>query len=386
MENKLKYGMIGGGTGSFIGPVHRMAAELDGMAQLVCGAFSSDPGRSSASGKELGLDPARIYPDFRTMITSERELPEESRMDFVVIVTPNHLHYEPARIALENGFHVVCDKPLTRTLQEAVALGETVKKSGLLFALTHTYTGYPMVKKARELVRSGALGRIHKVMVTYLQGWLSSYPEGSGQKQALWRTDPRYTGKTSTMGDIGTHAENLISYVSGLKIQEISAQLNTLIKERKMDDDGSVMLRYEDGVAGAILVSQVATGEENNVTLRIYGEKGGLEWNQMEPNSLIVRWEEGPMEVYRTGVSVRSITGGYDPGNRLPSGHPEGFIEAFANIYKQFEQALLDRKAGKSPPPHGYDFPTVEDGIQGMKFLEKVVESSRSEKKWITFT
>ncbi len=386
MNSKLKYGMVGGGTGSFIGPVHRMAAELDGLAHLVCGAFNSDPGRSAASGRALGLDPDRIYPDYPTMIASERERPEEERMDFVIIVTPNHLHFEPARMALENGFHVVCDKPLTRTLEEAETLGEAVRKSGLLFALTHTYTGYPMVKKARALVRNGALGRIHKVMVTYLQGWLSSYPEGSGQKQALWRTDPRYSGKTSTMGDIGTHAENLISYVTGLKIREISAQLNTLIKDRKMDDDGSVMLRYEYGVAGAILVSQVATGEENNVTLRIYGEKGGLEWNQMDPNTLIVRWENKPIEVYRTGMSVADISPGYDPGNRLPSGHPEGFIEAFANIYKNFEQALLDRKAGKEPPPQGYDFPTVDDGIQGMRFLEKVVESSRSEKKWIPFT
>jgi predicted dehydrogenase len=386
MENKLRYGMVGGGTGSFIGPVHRMAAELDGMARLVCGAFSSDAERSAASGRALGLDPARVYPDFRTMMEAESELPEEERMDFVIIVTPNHLHYEPALMALEHGFHVVCDKPLTHTLVEAEALGEAVRRTGLHFALTHTYTGYPMVKKARDLVRGGALGRIRKVMVTYLQGWLSSYPEGEGQKQAVWRTDPRYTGLTSTMGDIGTHAENLISYVTGLKIKEISAQLNTLVPQRKMDDDGSVILRYEEGVAGAILVSQVATGEENNVTMRIYGEKGGMEWNQMEPNTLIVRWQERPAEIYRTGVSVTGISGGYDAGNRLPSGHPEGFIEAFANIYKNFEKALLDRKAGRRPPPGGYDFPTVDDGIQGMKFLEKVVESSRSEKKWIPFT
>ena len=386
MENKLRYGMVGGGEGSFIGPVHRMAAELDGMARLVCGAFNSDAGRSAASGRALGLDPARVYPDFRTMMETESKLPEEERMDFVIIVTPNHLHYEPALMALERGFHVVCDKPLTRTPGEAEALGEAVRRTGLLFALTHTYTGYPMVKKARDLVRGGALGRIRKVMVTYLQGWLSSFPEGEGQKQAVWRTDPRYTGLTSTMGDIGTHAENLISYVTGLKIKEISAQLNTLVPQRKMDDDGSVILRYEEGVAGAILVSQVATGEENNVTMRIYGEKGGMEWNQMEPNTLIVRWQERPAEIYRTGVSVSGISGGYDPGNRLPSGHPEGFIEAFANIYKNFEKALLDRKAGRRPPSGGYDFPTVDDGIQGMKFLEKVVESSRSEKKWIPFT
>ncbi len=385
MEHKLRYGMVGGGTGSFIGPVHRMAAELDGMARLVCGAFNSDPERSAASGRALGITQERAYPDFLTMMEREQHLPEGERMDFVIIVTPNHLHYAPARLALESGFHVVCDKPLTLTTGEAVALGEAVRSTGLLFALTHTYTGYPMVKKARDLVRSGALGRLHKVMVTYLQGWLSSFPEGEGQKQAVWRTDPRYTGLTSTMGDIGTHAENLISYVTGLKIQEISAQLNTLVPQRQMDDDGSVILRYENDVAGAILVSQVATGEENNVTLRIYGEKGGLEWNQMEPNTLTVRWLERPTEIYRTGVSVAGLTPGYDPGNRLPSGHPEGFIEAFANIYKNFERALLDRKAGSPPPPEGYDFPTVEDGIQGMRFLEKVVESSSSETKWISF-
>jgi len=318
-------------------------------------------------------------------MVQEQHLPEEERMDFVIIVTPNHLHYEPALMALERGFHVVCDKPLTRTPGEAEALGEAVRRTGLLFALTHTYTGYPMVKKARDLVRGGALGRIRKVMVTYLQGWLSSFPEGEGQKQAVWRTDPRYTGLTSTMGDIGTHAENLISYVTGLKIKEISAQLNTLVPQRKMDDDGSVILRYEEGVAGAILVSQVATGEENNVTMRIYGEKGGMEWNQMEPNSLIVRWQDKPMEIYRTGVSVAGLSPGYDPGNRLPSGHPEGFIEAFANIYKHFEQAVLDREEGKESPSGGYDFPTVEDGIKGMRFLEKVVESSLSDKKWIAY-
>ncbi len=385
MSGTLRYGMIGGGLGSFIGPVHRMAAELDGMARLVCGAFSSDPERSYASGKALGLTPGRVYPDPHSMIEVERDLPKEERMDFVVIVTPNHLHYEAARLALEHGFDVVCDKPMTLTLAEAEDLREIVKRTGRLFALTHTYTGYPMVKKARELVRSGRLGRLRKVMVTYLQGWLSSYPEGKGQKQALWRTDPRYAGLTSTMGDIGTHAENLISYVTGLEIREISAQLNTLVPRRKMDDDGSVILRYEGDVAGAILVSQVATGEENNVTLRIYGEHGGLEWNQMEPNTLIVRWENKPMEIHRTGTSAGSLGGGHDPGNRLPAGHPEGFIEAFANIYKQFEQALLDRKENRPPPPQGYDFPTVDDGVRGMRFLEKVVESSRSEKKWLQY-
>lgn len=385
MDRKLKYGMVGGGIGSFIGPVHRMAAELDGMAELVCGAFSSDPARSEESGIRMGLDPSRVYPDYVTMMHEEKELPVGEKIDFVSIVTPNHLHYDPARLALENGFHVICDKPLTFSFEEALQLQKTVQKTGLLFGLTHTYTGYPMVKKARELVHGGQLGKIYKVIVLYLQGWLSSYPEGSGQKQALWRTNPGYAGKTSTMGDIGTHAENLISYITGLKIKEISAQLNTLIKPRKMDDDGSVMLRYEGDVAGAILVSQVATGEENNAGIRVYGEKGGLEWNQMEPNSLIVRWQDKPMEIYRTGVSVANQGDAVSHSNRLPSGHPEGFIEAFANIYKNFELAVLDRKTGKNLPMEQYDFPTVYDGVQGMRFLEKVVESSKSDKKWIPY-
>ncbi len=385
MAGKLRYGMVGGGIGSFIGPVHRMAAELDGLAELVCGAFSSDAERSYASGQALGIDPGRVYPDYQSMFEVERELPSDERMDFVVIVTPNHLHYAPARMALENGFDVVCDKPMTLTLEEAQDLERVVKNTGRLFALTHTYTGYPMIKKARSLVRSGALGRLRKVMVTYLQGWLASYPEGEGQKQAVWRTDPRCAGLTSTMGDIGTHAENLISYVTGLEILELSAQLNTLVPSRKMDDDGSVILRYEGHVAGAILVSQVATGEENNVTLRIYGEHGGLEWNQMEPNSLIVRWADRPMEIHRTGTGVEGIGTGSVPAHRLPAGHPEGFIEAFANIYQAFGKALLDRKAGRPAPEEGYDFPTVEDGVRGMHFLTKVVESSRSEKKWIPF-
>ncbi len=373
--------MIGGGIGSFIGPVHRMAAEMDGLATLVCGAFSSDAGRSLASGSELGLDENRIYPDYETMIREEKKLPPEQRMDFVSIVTPNHLHYDPARLALENGFHVICDKPLTRTPEEAELLGELVRNTGLLFGLTHTYTGYPMVKKARSLVQEGALGTIHKVMVTYLQGWLTSYPEGAGNKQALWRTNPQYTGKTSTMGDIGTHAENLISYVTGLRIIELSAQLNTLIKPRTMDDDGAVLLHYEQDVAGTILVSQVATGEENNVTLRVYGDKGGLEWNQEEPNTLIVRRPDKPMEIHRTGAAITSPDG----SNRLPAGHPEGFIEAFANVYKNFERAVLDRKEGKHLPAEEYDFPTVFDGIQGMRFLDKVVESNGKKQQWVPF-
>lgn len=375
--------MVGGGIGSFIGPVHRTAAEMDHRAELVCGAFSSDPGRSKESGKMMGIAPERTYPDFQTMIETEAGMPEEKKMDFLAIVTPNHLHYTPAKLALENGFHVMCDKPLCMTYEEALELQHLAKEKDLLFGMTYTYAGYPLVMQARELIRSGKIGKIRKVVITYLQGWLSHYPEGSGQKQALWRTDPRYSGKTSTMGDIGTHAEFLASWLTGLEPLEISAQMNTLVPQRKMDDDGSVLFRYPDGAVASLLVSQVATGEENNVTVRIYGEEGGIEWNQMEPNSLYLRQPDKPIEIYRTGVTVAGIGANKFSGTRLPAGHPEGFIEAFANIYLSFVQAIADRKEGKYNDPGDYSFPTLDDGVRGMKFLEKVVEASGSERKWI---
>lgn len=380
---KIKMGMVGGGTGSFIGPVHRMAAEMDHKAELVCGAFNSTPERSKASGKMMGIDPERAYPDFQTMIESEAVLPESKRMDFVSIVTPNHLHYEPARIALEYGFHVMCDKPLCITYEEALELERLAKEKNLLFGMTYTYAGYPLVMQARGMIRSGVIGKVRKVVITYLQGWLSHFPEGSGQKQALWRTDPKYAGRTSTMGDIGTHAEFLASWITGLEPVEISAQMNTLVPGRKMDDDGVVQFRYPGGATGTLVVSQVATGEENNVTVRIFGEEGGMEWNQMEPNSLYIRRPDKPIETYRTGVTVAGLGTGSFSGTRLPAGHPEGFIEAFANIYLSFTHAISDWKKGEYNSPDDFHFPTIDDGVRGMKFLEKVVEASASERKWI---
>ncbi|NOY37109.1 MAG: Gfo/Idh/MocA family oxidoreductase [Chlorobi bacterium] len=380
---KIRMGMVGGGTGSFIGPVHRMAAEMDHEIELVCGAFSSNPERSKLSGEQMGIDPARCYPDYHTMINTEASLPAGKRMDFIAIVTPNHLHFEPAKLALENHFHVMCDKPLALSLDEALELQRLVKDSGLIFGITYTYAGYPLVMQAREMIRSGTIGKIRKVVVTYLQGWLSQYPEGSGQKQAVWRTDPRYTGKTSTMGDIGTHAEFLVSYLTGLEPEAISAQMNTLVPERKMDDDGTVLIRYPGGAVATLLVSQVATGEENNVIVRVYGEKGGFEWNQMEPNSLFLRQPDKPIEIYRTGVTVAGLGLEDRGGTRLPAGHPEGFIEAFANIYHSFARSLQKLKSNPYSAGNDFNFPTIDDGVRGMKFLEKVVEASSGEKKWI---
>jgi predicted dehydrogenase len=385
-ERKIRMGMVGGGTGSFIGPVHRMAAEMDHEIELVCGAFSSDPEHSFNSGTAMGLPPSRCYPDFITMIRKESGLPATERMDFVTIVTPNHLHFEPARLALENNFHVMCDKPLCLTPEEAETLQKLTENKKLVFGMSYTYGGYPMVMQARQLIRSGEIGKVRKVVITYLQGWLSGYPEGSGQKQALWRTDPRYSGKTSTMGDIGTHAEFLASFLTGFEPAFISAQLETLEKRRTMDDDGTVLFRYPGGAIASMVVSQVATGEENNVTVRVYGETGGIEWNQMEPNSLILRKPDQPISIYRTGVTVAGIGNENSKSIRLPAGHPEGFLEAFANIYLAFAGAIYDHMNHTYSPGKDYGFPTIEDGVRGMKFLSKVVEASQSEQKWIPWT
>ena len=302
MKRKLKMGMVGGGIGAFIGAVHRMAAALDGEIELVCGAFSSSPEKSKASGAALYLPPERVYGNFEEMIKAEKQRPEGDRMDFVAIVTPNHVHFPPAKMALENGFHVVCDKPLSFNLAEAKELAKIVEETGLLFALTHNYTGYPMVKQARAMVQNGELGPIRKVIVAYPQGWLSTALEASGQKQASWRTDPKQSGAAGAMGDIGTHAENLAEYITGLKITELCADLHTFVPGRQLDDDGSILLRFDNGARGLLYATQIAAGEENALHIRVYGEKGGLEWHQMEPNSLITRWLDRPTQILRTGV------------------------------------------------------------------------------------
>ncbi len=384
MNRKLRMGMVGGGRGAFIGGVHRMAANLDGQIELVCGAFSSDPEKSRLSGEDLMLPPDRVYPNFEEMIRRERELPEGERMDFISIVTPNHMHYAPARMALENGFHVVSDKPLCFSLEEAHELVRLVRETGLLFALTHNYTGYPLVKQARAMARGGQLGEIRKVVVEYPQGWLSTKLEDSDSKQAGWRTDPSRSGIAGAMGDIGTHAENLAEYITGLHITELCADLSTLVPSRQLDDDGNVLLRFDNGARGILYASQISAGEENALRIRVYGTRGGLEWRQMEPNTLVVKWLDRPIEILRTGGP--GVGPEAQAHTRIPAGHPEGYLEAFANIYRNFAYCLRARLSGEKVDPVYEDFPTVEDGLRGMLFIERVVESgANNDRKWTKF-
>lgn len=375
--------MIGGGRGAFIGAVHRMAAALDGEIELVCGAFSSNPQKSRLSGKDLYLPKDRCYGSYPEMIQQEKKLPEGERMDFVSIVTPNHMHFPPAKMALENGFHVVCDKPLCLNLKEAKALERLVAKSGCYFALTHNYTGYPMVKQARMMIKRGKIGKVRKVVVEYSQGWLSTRLEATGQKQAAWRSDPKKSGAVGAMGDIGTHAENLAEYITGLQIKRLCADLHTFVDGRILDDDASILLDFDNGAKGILFASQIAAGEENNLRIRVYGEKAGLEWHQMEPNNLWVKWLNKPMEVLRTGVG--KLAPETQHATRIPAGHPEGFLEAFANIYKNFALTLRAHLSGKQPKAIYLDFPSIEDGVRGMLFIDKVVTSSKSKQKWTKF-
>ncbi len=375
--------MIGGGRGAFIGAVHRMASALDGEIELVCGAFSSSPEKSKASGEDLYLDSTRVYGSYAEMIEKEKQLPAEERMDFVSIVTPNHVHYGPAKMALENGFHVVCDKPLCFDMEEAHDLAKTVEETGLLFALTHNYTGYPLVKQAKAMIANGELGDIRKVVVEYPQGWLSTKLEDSEQKQAAWRTDPSRSGIAGSMGDIGTHAENLAEYITGLRIKEMCADLSIFVPGRLLDDDGNVLLHFDNGAKGILFASQISAGEENNLRIRIYGTKAGLEWHQQEPNSLIIRSLDDSMKIIRTGVG--DLSSSAQAHTRLPAGHPEGYLEAFANIYRNFAKCLQARLAGEEVDPLYKDFPSVHDGVRGMQFITKVVESSQSDQKWLPF-
>lgn len=382
MGRKIRMGMVGGGQGAFIGAVHRMAAAMDGQIELVCGAFSSSRDKSIASGRELFLDEERCYGTYEEMIEAEKKLPWDKRMELVSIVTPNHVHFAPAKMAIQNGFHVICDKPLTYNLEEAYELRDIVNNSDRIFALTHNYTGYPMVKQARYMVTSGSLGKIRKVVVEYPQGWLSTLVEASDQKQASWRTDPTRSGIAGAMGDIGTHAENLAEYITGLKISELCADISTLVKGRKLDDDGNVLLRFDNGARGILYASQISAGEENNLRIRVYGEKGGFEWSQMEPNTLTVRWADKPVEVFRTGGP--GICRESAAHTRIPSGHPEGYLEAFANIYRNVARCIQARNIGQAPDPLYLDFPDIDDGVRGMEFIYKVIESGRSDQKWVS--
>ncbi len=379
MKFKLRAGMIGGGKGAFIGAVHRIALNMDGLIELCCGALSQNPDKAKESGKELFLPEDRVYGSYEEMIKKESELPEEQRMHFVIIVTPNFAHFEPAMMALEHGFHVMIDKPMTLTLEQAKALKAKVNETGLLLGLTHTYSGYPLVKEARKMVADGKFGAIRKIYVEYPQGWLSQFSEADGNKQAAWRTDPSRSGKAGCMGDIGTHAAHLAEYISGQKITKLCADLNIVVPGRLLDDDGAILLKFDKGASGVLVASQVAAGEENNLKIRIYGEKGGLEWCQQEPNTLLVKWLDAPTQVYRTGNGYLSPIAQFN--TRTPGGHPEGYLEAFGNLYKNFVLALSAQLNKETPHPL-IDYPTVDDGVRGMAFIDNVVASSQSDQKW----
>ncbi len=400
MSRKIKMGMVGGSLDAFIGAVHRRGAMLDGEIELVCGAFSSNPEKSKATGEALYLDPKRVYGSFEEMILKEKELPFGERMDFVSIVTPNHVHFPPAKMALENGFPVVMDKPLTLNMAEAIELKEIQEKTGLLFALTHNYTAYPMVKEAKALIKAGKIGKVRKVIVEYPQGWLSQLVEETGQKQAAWRTDPAKSGAAGGVGDIGTHAENLAEYITGLKITELCADLTIFVEGRKLDDDANVLLRFDNGAKGILHNSQICNGEENDLNIRIYGEFGGLKWKQLDPNTLVLTNQENGSTIIRTGVG--NLSANAQAHTRQPAGHPEGYVETFANIYRNFALALkaswgVEERAvakgglngtqdiGNGYNPEIHDFPGIEDGIRGMAFIDTVVKSNASDKKWTKF-
>ncbi|MEM6486145.1 MAG: Gfo/Idh/MocA family oxidoreductase [Pseudomonadota bacterium] len=376
-------GMVGGGEGAFVGRIHRMAAALDGEIELVCGAFSQDPGNARRSGLALHLSDKRIYTDFRDMMSAEAALPLHERMQFVSIVTPNHLHFPVAEAALIAGFHVLSEKPATISLEEALKLRTIVSETGLLYGLTHTYTGYPLIKEARVRVVAGQIGAIRKVVVEYPQGWLAELEENAENKQAAWRLDPAQAGPSGCMGDIGVHAANLAEYVTGLNITEICADLNRVVPGRELDDDGSVLLRFEGGAKGLLYASQVSLGEENNLVIRVYGETGGLTWRQQEPNTLWLMWHDHPAEMLRTGSAYLSELASANV--RAPMGHPEGYLEAFANLYMAFAGKIRAREAGKDEDLRAADCPGIEEAVRGMAFIERVVEASASELKWHPF-
>ena len=373
---RLRLGMVGGGPGAFIGAVHRLCAEMDREFTLVAGAFSSDPEKSAQAGRELGLDAARVYGSWEDMAAKEAALPEDRRIHAVSIVTPNHLHAGPALAFLERGFHVICDKPLTTDSATADEIVAAARRSGRVFALTHNYTGYPMVREARELVRSGALGEVRKVYAEYLQGWLAEPLERTGQKQASWRVDPRRSGPGGSLGDIGTHAFNLLEHVTGLRVARLLGQTRSFVPGRRVDDDAMALVELSNGATGSICCSQVCVGRENGLRLRAFGTLGGFEWDQERPNDLLVYWKDRAPELRRpangwTGAAARSLA-------RIPPGHPEGYLEAFANVYRAFARAIRGEPAGLDDP-----FPTAADGARGVRFIEVVLESARSA-AWVT--
>lgn len=375
--------MIGGGKDAFIGAVHRLAFNMDGLVELVCGALSINPEIAKESGESLFLAEDRTYLTYEEMLEKESVMPADKRIDFVTIVTPNFAHFAPAKLALQKGFNVVIEKPITFTLAEALELKQLIEQTGLILCLTHTYSGYPMVKQAKAMVKDGVLGKIRKVWVEYPQGWLSKLSEREGNAQAAWRTDPKKSGKSGCMGDIGTHAAHLAEYISGLKITHLCADLNIMVDGRALDDDGNVLLKFDNGAAGVLMASQVAAGEENALKIRVYGEKGGIEWAQHEPNTLLVKWLDAPTQILRAGANYTDRLSSFATSNcRTPGGHPEGYLEAFANIYKNFATTLMAKMDGTTPSKEALDFPSVDEGVRGMAFIDNVVASAQSDKKW----
>ena len=379
MNRKLRMGMVGGGPDAFIGSIHRMAAQLDGQIELVCGAFSGDAAKSKSMAALLHLPPGRVYGSFAEMFESEALLADGEKMDFVSVVTPNHLHFEPCRMAMEAGFDVVCDKPLAYSLEEAKMLQEVAARTNRKLIVTYTYTGYPMVREARFLVHTGKIGTVRKVVVQYPQGWLANAIENEGNKQASWRTDPRQAGKAGCMGDIGTHAANLAEFVTGLKIKELAADLTTFAEGRLLDDDGTVLLRFANGAKGVLMATQIGVGEENNLKMSVYGEHASLHWEQEQANTLLVKYNDRPAEIYRTG-NQRYLGAAATAATRLPPGHPEGYLEAFANLYLDFANQVRLGPPGETTQDL---LPTIEDGVRGMAFTEAVVTSAHANAQWV---
>lgn len=387
MNRKLRMGMVGGGKDAFIGAIHRLAANMDGLIELCCGALSINPEIAKDSGASLFLPEHRTYLTYDEMINKESQLPASERMDFVTIVTPNFAHFAPAMMALDHGFHVVIEKPIAFTLDEAKQLHQKVQETGLTLCLTHTYSGYPLVKQARAMVQDNVFGKIRKVWVEYPQGWLSKLSEREGNAQAAWRTDPKKSGKAGCMGDIGTHAAHLAEYITGAQITQLCADLNAMVEGRMLDDDGNVLLQFSNGARGVLMASQVAAGEENALKIRIYGEKGGLEWAQHDPNTLLVKWLDAPTQILRAGGNYSDRLSKYAIHNsRTPGGHPEGYLEAFANIYRNFALTLSAKIDGTTPTPEMLDFPNTNDGLRGMAFIDNVVASGASDQKWTPYT
>lgn len=375
--------MVGGGEGAFIGAVHRSAARLDDKLELVCGAFSSDAERSRRAGADLSLNPERCYADYREMFAAESARDADERMDFVAIVTPNHLHFPVAVDALRHGFHVLSDKPATISLDECLDLRDEIERTGLIYGLTHPYTSFPLIVEARQRVAADHLGTIRKVIVEYTQGWLADAVERTGNAQAAWRLDPARAGPSGCFGDIGVHAFNLVEFVTGLKVTELGADLNRIVDGRVLDDDGTALLRFDNGARGVLVASQICTGDENGLRLRVYGDTAALEWCQQEPNSLWIRYPHRPVELVRSGASHLSTAARYH--SRLPAGHPEGYIEAFANLYRSFVEQVRAHESGAEARIRGLGVPGIEAALRGMAFIETAVAASASSEKWHPF-